>query len=182
MIVVEGPDGAGKTTLINTLASELKLPIAPRVVSKDAEAMTDLMQWVDENLHAGWQPTIFDRHRLISEPIYGPILREDFEPGFSDPQWFEPRLRAFYGLNPVIIYCLPDFEVVWENVLSGDDNKVFHGNPRGVRAIWGAYFNKAMTDYVLNRQTWVYDYTWDQSEKMVSLMVKSIAKRIKENS
>ena len=68
MIIVEGPDGAGKTTLIRQLQERWPdLAVAPRVVSKDAEAMVDLQEWVNINLSDGPQYKIFDRHRLISE-------------------------------------------------------------------------------------------------------------------
>src|SRR5690348_14203507 len=140
--------------------------------------MVDLKAWVDDNISQGFQELIFDRHRLISEPIYGSILRAEPEPGFDDFEWFEARLRQLYKLDPVIIYCLPPFEVVWNNILSGDDNKIFHGAPQRVRAIWGAYFNKAMTDFVLNSRVWVYDYTWDYASATLQMMVANIRNRV----
>jgi hypothetical protein len=160
MIVVEGPDGAGKTTLINQIKTATGLQVAPRVVSKDAEAMVDLKLWVELNVAQGWQPLIFDRHRLFSEPIYGPILRDKLEPGFSDLQWFGEMLATFYRCNPVIIYCLPPFDVVWANIQNDEDNRVvadFHT----IKAIWGAYFNKAVTDHVHGADVWMHDYTKD---------------------
>ena len=41
MIIVEGPDGAGKTTVLQDLKTVFDLPVAPRVVSKETEAMVD---------------------------------------------------------------------------------------------------------------------------------------------
>lgn len=174
MIVVEGPDGAGKTTLINQLTELTGLSVAPRVVSKDAEAMVDLVKWTEVNVSTGFQKVIFDRHRLISEPIYGPILRDKPQPGFSDPQWFYHQLRAFYELDPIIIYCLPPYKTVYDNVKHDPDNKVVSGGIE-MRLIWGAYFSKAMTDHVLHPSTWVYDYT--QTE-FADLLVKHIARQI----
>jgi GTPase SAR1 family protein len=181
VIIVEGPDGAGKTTLINTLKEKLNLEVAPRVVSKDAEAMVDLRVWVEKNLMAGWQPLIFDRHRLISEPIYGPILRAEWEPGFSEVDWLVPTLHQFYTLEPIIIYCLPPFKTVWDNVLSNDDNRLFHGNPQGVRAIWGAYLNKAATDFAFNKNVYLYDYTEPAySDGMLGVIISRIKKQLVE--
>lgn len=181
MIVVEGPDGAGKTTLINYLAKELSLPIAPRVVSKDTEAMVDLQEWVDKNLSKGWQPMIFDRHRLISEPIYGAILRPKFQPGFDDMEWFEPRLRQFYGLQPSMIYCLPPLRTIWDNIQDDPENQRV-ADQHIIQMIWAAYFNKAVTEYTLLRSTWIYDYTWELAEQTRSVMVKNLKKRIQEHS
>lgn len=174
MIVIEGPDGAGKSTLIEKLSRELDIPVAPRVVSKDAEAMVDLQAWVHDNLEAGWQNTIFDRHRLISEPIYGPALRSDPQPGFDDPLWFYEELTRFYLINPLVVYCLPPREVCWLNVLKGDDNRIFHGNPQGFNQIYGAYFNKAFTDRALRPSTWVWDYTKNYSKQKYLLLRNTV--------
>lgn len=166
MIIVEGPDGAGKTTLIKYLVEKLELPVAPRVVSKDAEAMVDLKKWVEDNVSGGWQPTIFDRHRLISEPIYGPILRPRLEEGFTDVGWFYEQLRRFYRANPTIIYCLPPFRQVWENVQDDPDNRVV-AQQHTLQMIWSSYFNKAITEYALKpKATWLYDYTDPGADKL----------------
>lgn len=69
MIIVEGPDGSGKTTLINQLAKEFELEVNPRVVSKETNELTDLKTWVEENIAQGFQYKLFDRYRLISEFI-----------------------------------------------------------------------------------------------------------------
>lgn len=177
MIIVEGPDGAGKTTLISELVEETGLQVAPRVVSKDTEAMTDLVKWTEENTRAGFQATIFDRHRLISEPIYGPILREQLTPEFTDPEWFYHQLSALYHCNPFIIYCLPPFQTVMENILSTEDNKFFHGNPYAVQAIWGAYLNKAMTESVHRDRTFIYNY---EDSIDVQQVLPFVTARIKE--
>lgn len=180
MIVVEGPDGAGKTTLIEHLSRFLDIRVAPRVVSKEAEAMVDLKRWVENNVRLGWQETIFDRHRLISEPIYGAAMRTKFEPGFNDPQWFYEALFRFYRAEPLVIYCLPPYEIVWENIMGDNDNAVFHQQGGLVKQIWSAYLNKAMTDQVLRtRNTWVYDYTRHDRLFLMS-MTKVIARAVEE--
>lgn len=179
MIVVEGPDGAGKTTFISQLVEATDLPVAERVVAKDTTAMVDLQRWVHENVTKGWHETIYDRHRLISEPIYGPIMRPRLpEPGFDDLSWFYANLEAFYQLKPIVVYCLPPFDVVWENVMKDDDNKVFHASGVKVVQIWHAYMNKACTEFALRKhETWVYDYTSDDPQYYIRHIQRQIEKR-----
>lgn len=177
MIIVEGPDGAGKTTLISKLRVLTKLEVSPRVVSKDAESMVDLKRWTEENVRAGFQNLIFDRHRLISEPIYGPVLRKIPEPGFNDLEWFLDQITSFYLTRPVIIYCLPPFSVVWGNVMKDDDNKIFHAEGEKLSLIYRSYVNKAVTDHSLRSRTWIYDYTDPiYSEVMIDWMALQIKK------
>lgn len=179
MIVVEGPDGAGKTTFVELLKSYTNLEVAPRVVAQDTTAMVDLQRWVHDNVTKGWHETIYDRHRLISEPIYGPVMRPaQPEPGFSDLSWFYAMLEAFYDCKPVIIYCLPPFETVWENVMRDENNGVFHTRGDAVRQIWTAYMNKACTEFALRRhETWVYDYTADDPMYYIRHIQRQIEKR-----
>lgn len=145
MIIIEGPDGSGKSTLVNKLARELRLPVADKVVASDTTAMTDLVKWTEDNVARGFQPTIFDRHRLISEPIYGPILKPRQDPSFCDLSWLSQQLWLFYGCKPVIIYCLPDIRTVRANVAREDtDNSVVAGR---IAAIYAAYVNRATLDF-----------------------------------
>lgn len=183
MIIVEGPDGGGKTTLLKRLAKDLDLKIAPRVVNRKAEPMVDLVQWVHLNLRQGFQPMLFDRHRLISEPIYGPALRNSIQTGFDDPIWLNEALfRLYFRVKPVVIYCLPPFDVVWENVMKDEDNSIFHGWGEALKHVYWAYFNKALTDHVLYSRTFMFNYTSEHAEHKYSTMLHSIQNRLETES
>lgn len=177
MIVVEGPDGAGKTTLIDYLREELNLPVAERVVSKDTKAMVNLKAWTEDNVNRGWQATIFDRHRLISEPIYGALMRKAFEPGFDDFQWFYMMNYMFYkNCRPVIIYCLPPWPIVEKNIANDPDNRAIA--PK-IRRIYQLYLAKAAYDCV-NHGARVYDYTQDSPQE-IALWVNSCLVRMEHD-
>lgn len=174
MIIFEGPDGAGKTTLIQEVVKEFKLPVAPRVVSKDAEAMVDLKRWTEKNLAEGFQYTIFDRHRLFSEPIYGPILRDDAEPGFNDVEWLHQQFWQLYtSVKPVIVYCLPSLNRVQTNVRDDPDNTVVK---RKIRSIHNLYLTKAATDIATYDRAVLYDYTKPHTKRRVFLAISEVLK------
>ena len=103
MVIIEGCDGSGKSTLIKRLLKDLDVELQPRVVNQDAEAMVDLQDWVSKDLQKGFGRRLYDRHRLISELIYGPAIRGKMEPGFDDATWLTTKLYRFY---PVSALCL----------------------------------------------------------------------------
>jgi energy-coupling factor transporter ATP-binding protein EcfA2 len=145
MIIVEGPDGSGKSTLVNNLARILRLPVASKVVGSDTQPLVNLRDWTETNVGKGFQPLIFDRHRLISEPIYGPAMRKRQDAEFYDLSWLSDMMWRFYQINPVIIYCLPDILTVRENVLREDtDNEAVRNH---IAAIYAGYVTRASLDF-----------------------------------
>lgn len=158
MLILEGPDGGGKTTLAREIHDWFDIPIAPRVVGQDTSAMTNLVDWVDTNLEEGLQWQLFDRHRLISEPIYGTIVRNEMHAKeFLDTQWLTSRMQSFYDIAPIIIYCLPPLEVVKANLRNDPDNTVV---AMYAEKLYAAYATRAAIDYALAPSTVVlWDYT-----------------------
>lgn len=124
MIVIEGPDGAGKTTLINKLKEDLSLPIHERSANSDASPTLDTEVTRGANL-AAWaykdvitmpdQPlSIYDRHCLISEFVYGPIVR-----GYLDPNMLSTTVHFLIrqlAERCLVIFCRPDNEEIVNNV------------------------------------------------------------------
>lgn len=110
LIVVEGVDGSGKTTLIQNFRQQAKQLSWLFSRSGPPQGSLDLLMTV-QYLSRGAQyeiPLIVDRHPLISEPIYGPIVR-----GKSLIESVYPEDQAFQSiahLSNRIIYCRTDLE------------------------------------------------------------------------
>ena len=163
MILLEGPDGSGKTTLARNLASNLRIEIAPRVVSKEAKALTDLVQWVNQNLREGPQAKIFDRHRLMSEFIYGNALRTRPEPGFTDfPNVLNWQTKLWQEIDPLVVFCLPPLDIVMGNVVEDEDNQVVWEK---IPVIYSAYLQLASMSYLYQPdRVLFYDYTMSHNK------------------
>lgn len=109
MIIIEGMDNTGKTTLLQELHQALEIPW---VKSPGPEHLSGLskdewFRWVEASISPDQCCYLFDRHPLISEPIYGKILR-----GFDvfEGTYFK---EGFKLANPLIIYCRPPRERIF---------------------------------------------------------------------
>lgn len=175
MIIVEGPDGGGKTVLLKQLEVHFDLPVAERVVSKEAEPMVNLQDWVEYNVKQGFQPMLFDRHRLISEAIYGPILRSEAQPGFDDPDWMIEMMTRFYGSKPIIVYCIPSLDTVIDNIKNDPDNLVVRGH---IKQIYSAYCARAALDFQVSKTVYDYDYEHDPLDMLFGAISMRLASQV----
>lgn len=157
MLIVEGPDGSGKTTLVRELADQLQWPVADKVVDGQTRALTDLKKWTEDNVASGWQEMIFDRHRLLSEPVYGPILKTSSpRKELYDVEWQTKMYKLLVDAEPLVIYCLPPLEEVLKN-LDGDElNQVVFGH---ADAIYRGYVSQFALLNAMDFPVYHFDYT-----------------------
>jgi len=114
MIIVEGMDNSGKSTLIANIANRFGLEIVKRsgppsasvtvaVTEREAEQafILETLSFLVLNPQA-----IYDRFPIISEGIYGPLLRNRnvFErEGTTWENWLDRLIQC----HPLIVYCRP---------------------------------------------------------------------------
>lgn len=155
MIIIEGPDGSGKTTLAKRLSEEMGWPIGQKVVGSDTKPLTNLQEWVDGNLNRGYHPGIYDRHRLISEPVYSAVLpNRVLDENFWDPNWLAGAYHRLHSISPFVIMCMPPLDVVVKNVAGDPNNQVVANH---IHQLYLTYFHQGLIHSEL--PTVWYDYT-----------------------
>lgn len=153
-IIVEGCDGTGKTNMVNRIAKWRR----PKVLLTDTPPPTfphfsvherastsiggpvpDLVDWVRKDVAtmADQPPSVYDRHPLISEPIYGPICRNAVPGSFNDGVWMATT-RSLVAHYCAVIWCVPPWRDVARNIAASADNQM-SGVTINARRIYDAY-------------------------------------------
>lgn len=157
-IIVEGADGSGKTSLVRHLLEVYpQLELQPRVVSKDTESMVDLEKWVEADNKLPRDPKrLYDRHRMVSHPIYNGILGRDMTGSWQDFEWLEAQWVEFKNQGHLMLYCLPPRALVVHNCEVSIDNATIA--PVAGR-VWDAYSAHVAMIQRYHSRTMLYDYT-----------------------
>lgn len=164
MLIVEGPDGAGKSSLSEKLAAVTGWQIAPKAVGGDTRSLTDVQQYVDHALDRGFHPMIYDRFALYSAPIYSAFQRRtEPQKGFGDFRWLSTAYARMREVAPIVILSLPPFETVWQNCQRDEDNKRLFPDRGRLSSVYYLYFNLAAR----NPAMLVYDYTKQSDAEFV---------------
>lgn len=110
LIIIEGPDGAGKTTLARDLAEKLgavsmHLTCTKALVGGLRDYQLHVMRDVAENLRLG-HTVVLDRS-WISEAVYGPIMRP------KGPSYVTEIKAITESLNPFYVFCHREGNAQW---------------------------------------------------------------------
>lgn len=166
LVILEGCDGSGKTTLIEQIRKQVKRYFW---ICRSSHPPTDVHQvWAFLRTFEG-RPSpkmglLFDRHPLISEPIYGPILREIDLLGLSRNygKWSRALGQHLHKIEsaPIIIYCRPSIETIARNVQKNAPDQLA-GVVERVHSLTDAYdrFFEQLEDRLEGIHLLRYDYT-----------------------
>lgn len=146
-VIVEGPDGGGKSTLVKFLHETLGLPMPSRSSSSTGGPIPNLADWIKDQ--AIWSKgsiphsRLYDRHPIISEPIYGRLVR----PGSQvqaplDNERYQRDVRAWLYDHAVVVWAIPDLATVHTNVIDTRTEQM-----PGVTANIGRVHQAYMTAY-----------------------------------
>lgn len=153
MIIVEGPDGAGKSHLVQKLSAELHLPVHERASHGVEGPIANHYDWAHRDVvtMADQELAIYDRHPLISEYIYGPICRGILPPAFATSN--AHVLVRMMAPRVLVVLCRPPNERLKSSVSVQRD---MPGVTENVERIAAAY--DAMRIFWPGRVV-TYDYT-----------------------
>ena len=128
MIIVEGMDNSGKTTLAEHLAEKFKLPLmhSPKIREN---MIQDALTILTLNPNA-----VMDRFSVISEVIYGPTLRRKIIFDTFVTRWIF-YMDKLAQCKPLIFYCRPPDEKIFDY----GDREQMEGVKEHDKELLGAY-------------------------------------------
>jgi hypothetical protein len=139
-LIIEGCDGSGKTGLVERLTLSLAMPVHARASTSISGPVEDVDAWVAHDVETLFEqpPSIYDRHPIISEPIYAPIARNVKPFGmFQSEVWYTAR-QYVLAQHALLVVCLPPWSDVRRNVYS-DPNAHMPGVALNIGRLYTAY-------------------------------------------
>jgi thymidylate kinase len=121
IIIIEGPDGSGKTTLAQKIALQAGYEyvhnIQPMYDGDDA-----YMAQMYADLIKSHSNLVLDR-AWYSEMAYGPTMRDHSSISYPDMYWLEELVAKKGGM---IIYCTDNVSTLWKRCQRRGEDYVVH--------------------------------------------------------
>lgn len=129
-VIVEGPDGGGKTGMVARINS-LGYTTHERASSSIGGPVYNLTAWFTKDINElegpesdTYGPWVYDRHPLISEPIYAPIARHVMPQGrFGFSAWVKAQRQRIMP-HMLVVWCIPDVATVQRNVFNNANDQM----------------------------------------------------------
>jgi deoxyadenosine/deoxycytidine kinase len=170
-IIVEGPDGAGKTTLAKRVAEHYQLeyrrPPDSVLSSSSGPLSGELVEWWESQLARApdeLATTVYDRCFYISDPIYQQAVPD--RDLMIHPHSLALGIMRLWNTEPYLIFCLPEFATILTNVrVAGRDHLDI--TAEALSKIWNQYHAyHAMWSQSLYENVIKYNYeeedAWDR--------------------
>lgn len=173
VILLEGMDNTGKSTLFKRI-----LAVAPRLTltlaSKDAGAdtkkrMNTILAIANSVIHGSYEfNVLLDRVHVISEEIYGPVIRGSST--FGD--CWEEYWQRFLELDPVVIYCRPPRDLIFENIEKRAQMEGVVDRGAALLKAYDTFIGEKIVLEIPSDKFYVYDYTQDPEAKILITTLK----------
>lgn len=165
MIILEGPDNSGKSTLAAKLHRDLGIRVIHSI--KPSENWTSKMVYEHclKQIAPQTEVAILDRVTAISEAIYGPICRGESALGNYQTE----ALLDLWQRPYTVVYCRPDDETILDNQGREQMPGVLENHKRIIEA-----YDRMMED--LGRFACPYVIHYDWKDKTSYTRIKNLAK------
>lgn len=180
MLIIEGPDCSGKTTLAADIEAEypyLNYRRPPSLSSSKGANFGVCEWWVEQLERSAWERMhgVYDRCFAISEPVYTTVTNR--EPNCVSRE-LSDMVSMLITQKPTIIFCLPDWAKIREAEAGATDKPSLQGmSPLREQLVWWAYFNQmVLWAAALNTSTrkLVYQYDWENQNAIDSVVAKYV--------
>jgi len=157
-IIIEGPDGAGKTTLVQELQDHFpEMEIHARFCTSKGGPIPNLAEAVYKDAKGRPSNFIYDRHPLLSEYIYNTAIpTRSIRPDFLSDAMGRLRLRV--ARHALTVFCLPPFNEVKKNTERDAEDQM----PGVVENIFDIYQQYCMHKIMWPGRQVGFDYTQHQ--------------------
>ena len=157
MIIIEGCDNTGKSTLILSLATDLRMATARSTGRPGSErAIQDYHSWCEDCP----QKLILDRHPALSDLVYGSLLRNHTHSDLG--------LAHRVVEDHFLIYCRPPTSKVIANILDREQMEGVTAN--AIKLLQG--YDDLMS---LLQPDFTYDYTQPDAYEELKNAINSAA-------
>jgi hypothetical protein len=177
VIIVEGPDGSGKSTLCKYLGEEFDLQVvAPQEKGRMPKlpVRNRVYRALGKAVQGRHPAKIYDR-LYFSELVYGPAIRGriDFSPG--ERTYIE---NILWSMHCPIILCLPPLQIVRENLTKDSDSMEWLSRGKMEDPIQEIYNEYCKIPHRPTGQLIEYDYTSDNDlHRVVNTILKYLRDR-----
>jgi hypothetical protein len=158
LIIVEGVDGAGKTTLAQALAQHLGTAYMrppEHLLSSTVGPGDGLTQWWIKELQENRIPDVYDRCTFISDPIYSTVMgRPPSCPANAVAYMLDLSKEAVSHF----IFCMPSKDHIWANFHEDRPNLVGMNRSKMKRIMH--LYEVHLNHYRLMFPTKVMVYNW----------------------
>lgn len=191
MIIIEGPDNTGKSTLVAHLEQSCGLPTAPssKLSKKERnsaefrsqEAVRDRVWEAVYHMVGGWEaPCLHDR-LFFSELIYSHVYGRECAFNFYESRHI---CRLMQACHIPVIFCIPPFKVLMKEFLGAEQ---MEGLPEHIKDVYNGYvllaknMSRRKIKGVTNRdqpfdynfpKVYLYDYTRGGHKQKIENIVK----------
>lgn len=171
-VIVEGMDASGKDTLIAKLTEWLpNHTLHERASTSLGGPVANLAEWVarDAVRMSETGPWIYNRHPVISEPIYGKYRPgKPTEESFTNAAWLD-AYRRIVAAESVLIVCSPPYYRVRETLREQGPDAHMPGVYDNQLDLWLSYIELPWPGPIIR-----YDYTKHTDGGLLGLLRRAI--------